>query len=364
MRISPRLKADISKVILITIAFVLLNWFFTFYNDGLVYSGYSRGPTQLYNLKVMLLLNTVTGLIAGCIGGSAIVFVNNRYFRKKSYGYALMATFVAYSIVFIIVTLVMGILSARVNLGPALSFGEYYQGSTMYMFSKMALVYYMFWGTATLFIVLFLQISDKFGPGMLGKFLAGKYHQPREENRIFMFMDMKSSTTIAEKIGNKQYFNLLKDLFNDVTDAILSTEGEIYQYVGDEVVISWSLEKGMREANCIRCFEKVREELRGLRPYYEAKFGVVPTFKAGVHYGMVTAGEVGSIKKDIAYSGDVLNTASRIQEQCNHYDVDFLISKETLDLFGDDLSYEPVHLGNIELRGKKNLIDLNTLKSA
>ena len=87
-------------------------------------------------------------------------------------------------------------------------------------------------------IVLFLQISDKFGPRMLGRFLIGKYHQPREEQRIFMFMDMKSSTSIAEQIGNKQSFNLLNDLFNDITDAILASDGEIYQYVGDEVVIS------------------------------------------------------------------------------------------------------------------------------
>ena len=177
-----------------------------------------------------------------------------------------------------------------------------------------------------------------------------------------MFMDMKSSTSIAEKIGNKQYFNLLNDLFNDITDSILSTEGEIYQYVGDEVVVSWKLEKGIKKANCLRCFEKTRETLINLRPYYETKYGVAPTFKAGLHYGLVTAGEVGSIKKDIVYSGDVLNTASRIQEQCNHYNVDFLVSGETLDLLGDNILYEPIHLGNIELRGKKNAIDINTLK--
>ena len=80
---------------------------------------------------------------------------------------------------------------------------------------------------------------------------------------------MKSSTTIAEKIGNKQYFNLLNDLFNDITDSILSTEGEIYQYGGDEVVVSWNLEKGIKQANCLRCIEKTRETLNHLTPYLQ-----------------------------------------------------------------------------------------------
>jgi adenylate cyclase len=363
MNISPQRKDDIIKVVNITIAFILIEWFLTLYNDGFVNTEYSKGPTALYDLQLNLLINSIAGLLAGIIGGSALVYVNHHYFRKKSYGYALKATFIAYSIVYIGIAVSMAFLTSRINLGSGLTLVEYYEGATIFLFSRMALVFYTFWGIVSLFIVFFLQISDKFGPGMLGKFLAGKYHQPKEEQRIFMFMDMKSSTTIAEKIGSKKYFNLLNDLFNDITDSILSTEGEIYQYVGDEVVISWSLDKGTKGANCIRCFEKVKEQLTNLGPYYEGKYGIIPTFKAGVHHGFVTAGEVGSIKRDIAYSGDVLNTTSRIQEQCNHYNVDFLVSRETLDLLGDELSYDPTHLGNIELRGKKNIIDLNTLKS-
>ena len=50
-----------------------------------------------------------------------------------------------------------------------------------------------------------------------------------------MFLDMKSSTTIAEKIGNTQYFNLISEVFGDITDPILETDGELYQYVGDDI---------------------------------------------------------------------------------------------------------------------------------
>lgn len=362
MKLQPQLKSDASKVMVITVVFILINWYLTFYNDGLLSTPYSLGTSDIYDLRLNYALNTLTGILAGTIGGSALVFVNKRYFRKKSYSYAMKATFLAYTAVFVFVTVIMSFLSARIIL-PEAGFGELLEVAAIYMYGKMTLIFYILWGTVTLFTLFFLQIYDKFGSGMFLKFLTGKYHQPREEQRIFMFLDMKSSTTIAEKIGSKKYFNLLNDLFTDMTDPILSCEGEIYQYIGDEVVVSWSMEKGVRQANCLHCFRGIREKVADLAPYYENEYGVIPEFKAGLHFGLVTAGEIGSIKKDIVYSGDVLNTTSRIQEQCNHYQVDFLVSNETFDLMGKQVPYEAVPLGNIELRGKKTRIDLITLKA-
>ena len=225
-----------------------------------------------------------------------------------------------------------------------------------------SITYFVMWGAIILFTIFLLQVNDKFGPGILLKFVMGKYHKPRKEQRIFMFLDMRSSTMIAEKISNEKYFNLLRDLFTDITGTILNTEGEIYQYVGDEIVISWSIKKGIRNANCVRCFFEIQRKLLNLGTAYEQKYGLIPELKAGIHYGDVMAGEVGIIKKDIIYSGDVLNTTARIQEQCNQYSVDILISKETFDLLSDTDGYKLIPLGSIELRGKVRKIDLNTVK--
>ena len=222
----------------------------------------------------------------------------------------------------------------------------------------------VFGDTYTLSTLFLLQVNDKFGPGILLKFLTGNYHRPKKEQRIFMFMDMRSSTTIAEKIGNEMYFELLNDLFSDITDPILNNEGEIYQYVGDEIVISWPMKKGIRNANCLRCFTQIQEKLTDLRAFYEKKYQIIPEFKAGLHCVRVMAGEIGVIKKDIIYSGDVLNTTARIQEQCNEYGVNILISKETFDLIADNKGYQLIPLGSIELRGKERKIDLNTITTS
>ena len=52
--------------------------------------------------------------------------------------------------------------------------------------------------------------------------MFGVYHKPREVDRMFMFADMKSSTSVAEKIGNLKFGQLLQDFFSDVSDANIS----------------------------------------------------------------------------------------------------------------------------------------------
>jgi adenylate cyclase len=275
----------------------------------------------------------------------------------------MLTTLIAYVLIFVLVSLIASLAMLIGEYGLlGISFDSM-KTILWFVLNPTLIANFILWGVITLLTLFLLQVNDKFGPGILLKFLAGNYHQPKKEERIFMFMDMRSSTTIAEKIGNEKYFNLLNDVFADITNTILNNEGEIYQYVGDEIVISWSIKKGTRQANCLHCFTQIQEKLADLRPIYEKKYSVIPEFKAGLHYGLVMAGEIGVIKKDIIYSGDVLNTTARIQEQCNHHGVDILLSKETFDLISDTEEFKLIPLGSIALRGKKRKIDLNTIST-
>jgi adenylate cyclase len=209
---------------------------------------------------------------------------------------------------------------------------------------------------------LFLQINDKFGQGILWDFIRGKYHSPREEERVFMFVDLMNSTHIAEKIGNENYHHLLKEFFTDITRPILHNKGEIYQYVGDEVVISWKMKNGIENNQCLKCFFDMRKTMADFGSRYLKKFGLIPEFKAGVHFGKVIAGEIGIIKRDITFSGDVLNTAARIQGKCNEYKVNFLASDALLERMNVDRQFYRIPMGRIELKGKENAVPLSTLQ--
>ena len=163
-------------------------------------------------------------------------------------------------------------------------------------------------------------------------------------------------------MGHTKYFQLIKAYYADMTNPILETEGEIYQYVGDEIVVSWPEAKGLHKSNCIECFRKIENELERKKNIYLKLFGLVPSFKAGLHIGEVTTGEIGIIKKDIIYTGDVLNTTARIQAECNNYNAKLLLSNEILEKLPLENTFSFTKIGNLRLRGKMEEIKLYRVK--
>jgi class 3 adenylate cyclase len=191
---------------------------------------------------------------------------------------------------------------------------------------------------------------------------SGEFHKPFSEvERIFMFLDIRASTTIAEGLGHVRYFELLNDFFKDIAEPISKNKGQIYQYVGDEVVVTWALEDGLPEANCLQCFYDIVDTIETYNEKYNEKYGLTPSFKAGMHFGKVSTGTVGTLKKEIIYTGDVLNTASRIEGLCNKHEVDLLLSKDLVDVLEINDNYIPRRIGGINLRGKSTEIILFTI---
>jgi adenylate cyclase len=289
------------------------------------------------------------------------VFLWEKWLRKLAYLKAITYIIIFFTTCYFTIHLISGIIYFRDNPNAIVD-NNLFKTIVDPFFDLRHLPKYLFWLFVMVLTMTFLLIRDKFGPKTFVKFLRGNYFHPKREERIFMFMDLKSSTTIAENLGEEKYFNFLYDTFRIATPGILATNGEIYQYVGDEIVISWSIKKGLLNANCIQCYYKVVKLLKNEFDYFDKNYGVQPQFKAGLHFGTVIAGEMGIIKREIVYSGDVLNTASRIQSLCNELNTNILISIDLIKQI--DLSLlEKKHksLGKINLRGKQEKIELATL---
>ena len=191
------------------------------------------------------------------------------------------------------------------------------------------------------------------GRNMLGKLFIGMYRNPIEVNRVFMFLDIKSSTSIAEQIGHLKFLSLVNDFFYDIAEPVRQTKGEIYKYVGDEAIVTWKTKDAIAGANCIRCFSLIESVIKGKSDNYMKKYGIVPEFKAGIHGGLLVTGELGYTRREIAYMGDVLNTAARIEEVCKSYDKKLLISKDLADLINDAGEIQLTEVGKVKLRGKE-----------
>ena len=93
-----------------------------------------------------------------------------------------------------------------------------------------------------------LQIRRLHNPGEILRLLTGKYHYPEEESRVFLFADLASSTSLAERLGHLEFSNLLRDFFSDISQAILAWRGQVYQHLGDGVIVTWQMEDGIEDA--------------------------------------------------------------------------------------------------------------------
>lgn len=233
---------------------------------------------------------------------------------------------------------------------------EFYSSQMFYVI----LIYFFIIGVL---IEIFYDVDSKLGKGVFIKLIFGRYFKPKKEERIFLFMDLKSSTHYAEKLGHFKYSRLIQDCFKDLTYAVKKNRSKIYQYVGDEAVLTWKVKDGLKKNRCIQLFFDFRSIIESKESYYQVEYGLIPVFKAGAHLGKVMVAEVGELKSEIAYHGDAINTAARIQGLCNTYDSRLLISKDLLtklrDLNGSMKQFK--YLKQIVLKGKEIPVDIYTL---
>ncbi len=222
----------------------------------------------------------------------------------------------------------------------------------------------IFTSVVSILVIYISQMNYLLGQNVLMRYLSGRYYKPVLEERFFMFLDLTSSTTLAERSRPIEYHTFLNNYFYDVDGPIRKSRGEVFQYAGDQVVITWTEKNGRRKANCIKCFFRIKHKIESLEDVYKEKFGMVPKIKAGMHFGKVVVGEIGDSKKEIVYHGDVINTASRIQEECNVLNKNFLVSAEVLDFVDLPDKYRSELLGEYLLKGKEHSVELYSIEES
>ncbi len=368
---SVKLQIKLKRVLYLTIAWVFAGIFFTIIEYLLIHPA-----AEIYNIENLtpavhiysydfwrsISETILAAVIAGLSIGTFEIFYFQDHFRTKPFGYTVFIKSLIYSFTMVVLIVVGLLFDQSFSAGKSIFHPDVTKEVAIYLSGSGVWAFVIYWTAIIILTQIFILMRDSFGYGVLPNFILGRYNKPKEERRIFMFLDLKSSTTIAEKLGHIQYHNLLNDFFDDINDSIIFSKGEIYQYIGDEITVSWTMKNGIENANCLRCFFNIRDKIKSNSTRYTERFGLVPDFKAGLHCGKVTIGEVGVIKKEIVFTGDVLNTTARIEELCNTYSVKLLVSKKLLDLLQIENRYIKSKIAEITLRGKKTKNILYTLE--
>lgn len=311
-----------------------------------------------YDLQMML-----GGAVVGILISFTISYIENAVLherlRRTKFSIALLARTSVHLLVIVFYVILAVVLYNILAYGSSLA--EVFRLPSLRTFlfrgGFFAIVLYAL--TLSFFVNMIRQMSRMLGQNVLINMIIGRYATPIEEERIFMFLDLDASTTIAERLGNIRYHELLDDYVYDITKPILDSNGEIYQYVGDEVVVTWKEGNGKATMSCIDCFFLISETMTRLAPKYVTKYGFVPGFKAGFHFGTVVTGQIGDIKKEIVFQGDVVNTASRIKETCSSLGAKILISRELLEVLPqENTPYRALRVGSFLLKGKEHEVEL------
>jgi adenylate cyclase len=289
------------------------------------------------------LIGIVDGvLIAGCIAGIEIFALRTGPLREISR--------LPFALVLALKSLVYGAIVVGVLVAQP---GERLAGvSTLYDASDLARTVGFSLVVATTFIVLF-QAAGLVGYRTFRHLLLGRYRLPRLERRFFLFIDVVGSTALAERLGPLPAHQFLSRVFTLAAEPIAACQGEIYQYVGDEIVVTWTERDGSLEGRPVRCFFEVRAALAVRAKRFRDRFGVQPELRAALHLGEVTVGEVGQERRAIVFHGDVMNTTARLEQATREIDCRFIASAEALSALGPLSNIALRDLGALTLRGRR-----------
>lgn len=309
-------------------------------------SGISLDPVHMLGYALFF------ALFHGVILGIISYFTDKLLFIAKSTG-RIIGIQIIVSIVVFIITFELARAYTSVRFYPEKAFSA----TTWRNLFFVLLSQYSF---ASLMVALANQTFRKYGRDVFLPLMLGIYRKPREEQRIFLFIDLKSSTTLAEKFGHLHYSSIVQEFMLVINKCLYRYNANIYQYAGDEVIVTWPLSRRnafLCKDFLIACHNRLEKQ----SAQYIKKFGIAPGFKAGVDCGTVTAVEIGDMKRDIAYHGDTINTASRIQALCNSLDKDFLASKRFYEMMtlDDGIAAEP--MGEFLLKGKEKPVELYSI---
>jgi adenylate cyclase len=357
-RLSPRTRRNLLRILPFGVIWFGLAQVFLI-SDYAATGSFSDVPDTAIVLDPgIYLFATLAVTVVGCLVGAVELLFLNDLLSRYSLAVKLVGKTVFYGLLLGGVILVTFPVAAALEMGTGLRDPQVWARLESFLVSKTSLATGVQLTTSLVASLFYAEIAEHMGPQVLADFLTGRYHTPKEERRVFLFSDMKASTTIAERLGHRRYFEFLEAYYRALADAIVDHGGEVYQYVGDEIVVSWPEEAGVRDGACLRCVLAMKGDLEERAEEFQGRFGVVPDFRAGLQVGPATTGELGALKKDIVFSGDVLNQTARIQALCKLHEVDVLVGgalRRGLDGQGA-FRFRP--LGRQLLRGRDEAVEV------
>ena len=211
---------------------------------------------------------------------------------------------------------------------------------------------------AALAIAFCFEVDRLLGPGTLWRLATGRYHAPRIEERAFLILDLAGSTAVAQQIGPERFLALLDHLLAAMSPVFVAHRAEVYRYVGDGIILSWPLDEAVEDARILRCLDDAVRRMVAERPRVAARFGVAPVGRAAMHCGPIAVGAIGDARREIAFLGDTLNIAAKIEKAAGERGLSGVASRDLVDRLRLPPGFAAHPIGPVELAGVAGPVEL------
>jgi len=155
--------------------------------------------------------------------------------------------------------------------------------------------------------------------------------EPQQAELTLLLTDLRNSTAIAETLGPGGTFQLLNQVFEAQTKAIMAEDGSMEHFLGDQFLSYWGAPDPQPDAGD-RAFRAALSLIAGmeeLRPKLDPKVKTLFGYGVALHSGTALIGNKGSAQRlDYGLVGDLINSAARVESLTKHYGVLFLITRE------------------------------------
>ncbi len=321
---------------------------------GLIYISIVNGFSKMYPF----VNGTFIGLLLGLMIGTFEIYMFQPRFRRNSFILMLSFRVIIYTVSIIIIILLVVTLNRSIRHHQLFFEALVSQESQNYIIDgnfKTAIIFTLIISVVVNFTRL---ISFKIGRGTLINFFLGAYHKPKLKERIFVFLQITNANQVLKNSRIEAYHNFINEIFSEISVAVMHNKGYVYEYVDDQIIVYWKGTQKDWGNFLINFYGEVLLVMKRDKAHFEKMYNLVPNLFLGAHGGTVVQAEIGELKTEIVFHGDVLNTTARIANVAREKDMAFVISNYIFERIKKSEYVTTTSIGQIELRGKQQATSL------